>query len=98
RGRPPRVVTQILPQSYLLVSLFWRSPALVGGDSYGGCMSLSRSRRISARLSLSVVGLAGMACGSSTSYGGGGGGGTNFPTPPRPPGGLGSRRPNQEQP
>jgi hypothetical protein len=44
-------------------------------------MSSSRSRRISALLSLSLVGLAGMACGSSTSYGGGGGGGSNFPTP-----------------
>lgn len=44
-------------------------------------MFSSRSRRISALLSLSLVGLAGMACGSSTSYGGGGGGGSNFPTP-----------------
>jgi len=44
-------------------------------------MSSSRSRRISALLSLSLMGLAGLACGSSTSYGGGGGGGSNFPNP-----------------
>ncbi|HEY7028298.1 MAG TPA: plastocyanin/azurin family copper-binding protein [Gemmatimonadales bacterium] len=44
-------------------------------------MSSSRSRRTLALLSLSLVGLAGLACGSTTSYGSGGGGGSNYPNP-----------------
>src|SRR5262245_38628292 len=62
-----------------MISVFVGSSS---GNSFGGCMSASRSRRILALLSLSLVGLAGLACGSSaTSYGGGGGGGSNFPNP-----------------
>ena len=44
-------------------------------------MSALRSRRILGLVALSLVGLTGLACGSSTSYGGGGGGGSNFPNP-----------------